>query len=321
MADPVADPTGAPAISPVPQRYHYVVLGILLLCNVMNQGHRQLLAVLLPAGMRCEPGTNGTDVAAVDDDDCIAMSVAQQGALIGPAFAGPFVLGGIPLAQMSDKFRRTTVLTVSLVLWSTAVLCQAFTTDATVVLLLRMLLGALEAGCNPSAYAILMAYWGATAKSGFAFGGYALGVYLGFGLAYCSAGLSAQGSWRSVWLYAGCAGYVVAGLTLLIKEPPRRLKPPPPKLPDGQEDLGKDGAHPGASPAAPPVFFLRKLLRSKKYCLIVAAASCTMVARFALLGWLATFCTDESWPGTLVTLSPQFRPDGVDLRHALDSLP
>lgn len=271
---------------PVPHRYHYVILGVLLLCNMMNQGHRQLLAVLLPAGMRCiDPGANATDDdVGGDNDDCIAMSVAQQGALIGPAFAGPFVLGGIPLAQMSDKFRRTTVLTVSLVLWSTAVLCQAYTTNATVVLLLRMLLGALEAGCNPSAYALLMAYWGATTQSGFAFGGYALGVYLGFGLAYVSAGFSGRGSWRNVWLYAGCAGYGVAALSLLINEPPRKVKPT--VVDKIREKVAAGGS---SAPPPPPVFFLRKLLGSKKYCLIVAAASCTMVVRFALLGWLATF--------------------------------
>lgn len=43
------------------------------------------------------------------------------------------------------------------------------------VLLLRILLGAFEAGCNPSNYAILMAYWGSSTRSGFAFGCYALG--------------------------------------------------------------------------------------------------------------------------------------------------
>lgn len=244
------------------------------------QGHRQLLAVLLPAGMRCLPDLDNSTVMA--NGDCIDIEVAQQGALIGPAFAGPFVLGGIPLAQLSDRFRRTTVLTVSLVCWSTAVLCQAFTTDVSVLLVLRMLLGAFEAGCNPSAYAILMAYWGASTRSGFAFGGYSLGVYIGFGLAYCSAGLSGPGNWRQVWMFAGIAGYCVAGLTLLIKEPPRAAKPK-------KEVIAATGTGLSQQPADDTTHWFRKLMGSRKYVLIVAAASSTFFARFALLGWLATF--------------------------------
>eukprot|EP00035_Acanthoeca_spectabilis_P002413 m.87439 g.87439 ORF g.87439 m.87439 type:complete len:171 (+) comp11559_c0_seq1:262-774(+) len=120
------DPADAPETSEI-SRYHCLVLLILLLCNVMNQGHRQLLAVLLPTGMRCFPTTgNQTEADIGGNDDCIEMGVEEQGLLLGPAFAVPFVLGGIPLAQLSDKFRRTSTLTVSLVCWSTAVLCQVY---------------------------------------------------------------------------------------------------------------------------------------------------------------------------------------------------
>lgn len=93
-------------------------------------------------------------------------------------------------------------------------------------------------------------------------------IYVGFGLAYCSAGVSGPESWRKVWLYAGCAGYCVALLTLLVKEPVRKKKekskPKAAGVEEGAEE-GKEGkAVSRDRPEGKPKHWFRVLMGSRR---------------------------------------------------------
>ena len=73
-------------------------LVLLVVVLTLNQGHRQLYAVLLPAGLACrENGTN-----SFGDTDCIEISHADQGVLIGPCFTVPFLLAGATGASRGE---------------------------------------------------------------------------------------------------------------------------------------------------------------------------------------------------------------------------
>ena len=94
------------------------LLALLTATFTVLQGTRQLMAVLLPAGLACGADSNTTT-------DCIAVSAAEHGLLTGWAFTLPFCVAGFPLALLSDRHDASSVLSATVLGWAAAVAAMA----------------------------------------------------------------------------------------------------------------------------------------------------------------------------------------------------
>ena len=152
-----------------------VLLLVLLLIYVLNQADRLVLAVLIPAGLRCSGSNSSEDATcqATEDNnsstasmanytDCIEFDDNEQGlltgdmeisllyeplsfhiilVLLGPAFTVIYVLAGLPLAYLADTRSRSLVLLIGIAFWSVIVLLTGFVQQFWELLLLRIFLG------------------------------------------------------------------------------------------------------------------------------------------------------------------------------------
>ncbi len=160
----------------------------------------------------------------------------QLGFLLGPANIIFYVLVGIPLARLVDLYPRKYVLAggITFIGGITALggLAQSFVQ----LFMSRMLVGAGGSAHAPGSYSMLADYFPPARlpraigflQLGF-IGGNVLGIYLGGVLLTLVSGwpvahwmgLTIHG-WQWVLMMVGAPGFVIAGLLLLAKEPPRR---------------------------------------------------------------------------------------------------
>ena len=130
-----------------------VLLAVLFLIYVLNQADRLVLAVLIPAGLRCDPSSDNNDSAdcfSTDDNytinvsnftDCVSFNNAEQGLLTGPAFTIIYVIAGLPLARLADTASRSLVLLIGLAFWSAMMVLSGSVAFFWELLLLRVFLG------------------------------------------------------------------------------------------------------------------------------------------------------------------------------------
>ena len=150
-----------------------VILLVLFVVYVLNQADKLVLAVLIPAGLRCEAGASSScpnttfnataNITAANPyysapfsdegnysmsndttvlpTDCIHFSDDEQGIMTGPAFTVVYVIAGLPLARLADTRSRALILLVGLAFWSVMMLLTGFVNKFWELLLLRILLG------------------------------------------------------------------------------------------------------------------------------------------------------------------------------------
>lgn len=202
--------------------YPWYVVGVLMLAFVLSFADRQILGLLLTPVRRD-----------------LGLSDAQMSLLLGPAFALPFILAGLPLGRLADRYSRRALITIGLLVWSTATLLCAFARDFGELLLARAVIGIGEAALAPAAYSLIVDYF-ARERRATALSVFGLGIYLGVGLAFMLGGvviayamqhgamsLSLFGAvrpWQAVFLCLGGAGIVLSPLLLTVREPPRQAR-------------------------------------------------------------------------------------------------
>ena len=129
----------------------YIILLILLLIYVLNQADRLVLAVLIPSGLKCNvetadecnnSATNISDVNVTNaNEDCISFNDYEQGLITGPAFTVVYVLCGLPISRIADKWSRAITLLIGLATWSSVAFFTGFVQKFWQLLLLRIFLG------------------------------------------------------------------------------------------------------------------------------------------------------------------------------------
>ena len=127
----------------------YIVLLLLLLIYVLNQADRLVLPVVIPSGLRCESGSvNICDNSTANDsnatttkEDCISFSDYEQGLITGPAFTVVYVLFGLPISRIADRWSRSITLLIGLITWSAVAFFTGFVQTFWQLLLLRIFLG------------------------------------------------------------------------------------------------------------------------------------------------------------------------------------
>lgn len=121
--------------------YVWYVLGLLTVVNVFSYMDRTALSVLLPSIKRE-----------------LTLSDGQLGLLIGFAFFLFYAMCGIPVARWADRGNRSTVISITLAVWSVMAMLNGAAQNFWHLLVARIGLGAGEAGCIPAGQSIISDY-------------------------------------------------------------------------------------------------------------------------------------------------------------------
>ena len=202
--DPLAD-SAAPLVPLVSAGYRSYALVVLLLVYTVNFLDRQIVTIL------AEPIKND-----------LGISDTQLGLLTGLAFGVVYCGLGLPLARLADKANRVWIISGSLAVWSACtVLCGRAVKFPTLVLA-RMGVGVGEAGCTPTAHALIADYTPkAQRASALAF--FSMGTPLGGLLGLAMGGIIADAfGWRRAFLVAGLPGLILALVVLFTLREPRK---------------------------------------------------------------------------------------------------
>ena len=182
-----------------------VVLGLLLLIYTSNFIDRTILATLGQA-------------IKVD----LGISDAQLGLLQGLAFAIFYTALGVPLARLSERVNRVSLISICLAVWSIMTALCGIAQSFLQLFLFRIGVGIGEAGCTPPAHSLISDLYGPK-KRATALGIYSIGIPLGMMIGAVSGGwLTDTFNWRIAMVVVGLPGLLLALVfRLLAREPVR----------------------------------------------------------------------------------------------------
>ncbi|MGU7783293.1 MFS transporter [Burkholderia sp. PU8-34] len=165
------------------------------------------------------------------------LTDTQIGLLLGTAFGVFYSSVGLPFGYLIDNYNRRNLLIAGVVIWSTMTVLSGFAHDATVLFVGRMGVGFGEAVLTPAAYSLIKDTFPEN-RRGRAYGVYLFGSSIGTGAALVVAGslsnmfdgmnhgqfpvLAGFSTWQYVLMVIGAAGFPIAALGLMIREPARR---------------------------------------------------------------------------------------------------
>ncbi|KAF7990357.1 hypothetical protein HCN44_000162 [Aphidius gifuensis] len=158
--------------------------------------------------------------------------------LAGPSFIAVFTIVGVILGIAADRFNRVRLLAMCVFVFSIAIILMGTVTQYWQMVLLRMLLAAGEAGCNPLATGLL-SDWFDEEQRGLVMSIFNWGIYGGYGIAfpvgrYIPALNFWDLGWRVCYYGAGVIGLIIAAMTgLTLVEPARKSI--------GEDSTGADG--------------------------------------------------------------------------------
>lgn len=190
--------------------YAWYVIVVLALCHALSFVDAKLPFIL---------------VEAIKAD--LDLTDTQIGLITGPAFSLTYAICAIPIAKISDRYSRTRVITVSILVWSglTAAggAAQSFPTFA----LSRIGVAVGESGLSPAAHSIISGYTTPASRPK-AMAIYGLGAALGTTVALSLGGLiSDHHGWRTALYLVGASGIILVLLVVLTVKEPARLSDTP----------------------------------------------------------------------------------------------
>lgn len=192
------------------------VLALLAITWVVAYLDRKIIAILVPDLKR--------DLLLTD----VQASLVQ-----GVAFAVLFVIAGLPIGRLVDKYNRRNIVIFGVLCWSTMTILCGFTRSYESLFVTRMFVGLGEACLAPAA-ASMVADCFVPEKRGKAMGAMLMGGAVGTALSAFLAGavlerFAAGGSgilqgfsaWQITFMVAGLPGLVLAPALLTLREPER----------------------------------------------------------------------------------------------------
>ena len=165
----------------------------------------------------------------------------QASLLVGAAFTSFYVLFLIPIGFAADRFSRRKVLAICLFIWSLATIACGWVEGFVALFVMRMLVGAGEAGLAPCVHGIIgdsfpreamakpLALQGIGFQVGSAVGVAAAGAVLAAGAAGSFAGLPVIGempAWRIAFIVIGIPGIAALLLIPLLHDPKEAVAKP-----------------------------------------------------------------------------------------------
>lgn len=220
--------------SPSFSRKQWYVVSLLMLAYVFSFVDRQILYLLI------EP---------IKAD--LEISDTQFSLLSGLAFSLFYVVMGVPIAFLSDRYSRVRIIAIGITFWSLATVACGLSKNFLHLFVARMGVGVGEAALTPAAYSILSDIF-PREKLGRALGMYSMGAFLGGGLAFLVGGyvidlmnnvpsidlaiLGKVQPWQLTFIVVGLPGILVALMIIaIIREPERKTEGQPikPGVKDG----------------------------------------------------------------------------------------
>ena len=210
----------------------------------------------------------------------------QISALQGLAFVMTYIGLCIPIGRLIDRFNRVLIMIGGILVWSVATITCGFSRNYMEMFISRLGVGAGEASIHPGAVSILGDYFGPdqVAKP---LSVYMMGPYLGAGIAmifgaqvlHWASGtdtiyfpiLGEVSAWQLTFIVVGLPGFLIAGLFLTIREPPRI---------GGNQN----------SNSVPPWTQIISHIRKNKtvYSAIIIGNSCLIIVLYGLQSWVPT---------------------------------
>jgi len=191
----------------------YFVLAILLITFASNQWSRQAMYYL------CDFSSGSIDPFKYMNRG-LNFSKEMYAALASFGFTLVFAIVSLFSGDVSDKYSRNQITSLSCLVWSVATAAQSFATKFSDLVPLRAIIGASQAFYNPAAYTLLADIFPAR-MVGSINGIFSGGIYLGGALASLSIVLDDIIGWRSTLLLIGGIGIVASILCFLIIPEPR----------------------------------------------------------------------------------------------------
>jgi MFS family permease len=223
-----------------------ITLWVLLLVYILNFLDRQILNIL------AEP-IKGE----------LGLSDTELGLLAGPAFAVFYAVLGIPIARFADRVatNRSTLISVSLVIWSGMTVLCGFAQNFWQMALARIGVGVGEAGCTPAAHSLISDAV-APEKRASAIAFYGMGVPIGTLLGLVIGGVVNDiWGWRAALMLVGAPGVLLALLLPFLLKEPRRF------------GLAKGDSAPSGPPPVPVFDAMAEIFTSRAYVWLLVAAS------------------------------------------------
>jgi MFS family permease len=200
--------------------YAWSVVAILMVAYVFSFIDRQILSLL---------------VGPIERD--LGVSDTSMGLLMGFYFALFYTFCGIPLGRLADRRSRRRIIALGVLGWSLMTGACGLARVYWQFALFRMGVGVGEASLSPAAYSLITDSFPRERRAT-AVSVYAMGIYIGTGLAYLLGGLvigyvSAKGAlelpllgavrpWQLVFLLLGAAGAAFTLVLLTVREPARQ---------------------------------------------------------------------------------------------------
>jgi MFS family permease len=237
--------------------YRYLVVGLLAVVYTFNFMDRQIMSTLAEP-IRKELGFSDTAL----------------GALGGLTFALFYTTFGIPVAWLSDRFKRVWIMAAACGIWSLFTAGCGLATNFTQLAVSRIMVGAGEAGGSPPSYSLISDYF-PPKERGTGLALYSLGVPLGsmMGVLYGGRVAAAYG-WRMAFFAVGLPGVILALIMLLVIREPKR---------GGLDEfaLGTE-AH---EPPPPAMQVISGFFTNRTLLLVAIACGLSAFVGYAMLNW------------------------------------
>lgn len=178
-------------------------LAVLFGINLMNFFDRQVAGALAEP-VRLEFG----------------MSDVQIG-FVNTVFTLIYAAVGLPLGRLTDRWLRTRLVAMGVAFWSLLTAASGLATSYYGYIAARVGVGIGEASCAPASQSLIGDLYPAERRAR-AMAIFMLGLPLGLFSAYLLSGyIGERWGWRAAFFVACVPGLLLAGLALLVKEPPR----------------------------------------------------------------------------------------------------
>lgn len=203
-----------------PRREAWYTVGVLALCTTFALLDQGILGLLIQR--------------IIED---FRLTDTQASLLLGPAFAFVYVIVGIPLSPLIDRWVRKRIIAIGITVWSLATAACGLAGNFGQLFAARMVVGAGEAVNGPTAYSMVSDLFPRD-KLPRAIYGLQIGSVAGGGLSLLLGGamisiIAAVGTptlpfvgelrpWQAVMMGVGLPGLLVALLLTTVKEPVRR---------------------------------------------------------------------------------------------------
>lgn len=167
----------------------------------------------------------------------LRLSDLQVGLLLGPAFGLFYVVAGLPLGLLADRFSRRKLLAAGIAVWCCMTALASTTKNFIPLFATRLGVGLGEATVAPCSLSLISDLFPREQRPR-AVGLFMAGTFLGAGIAFLFGGLlvhkiaslpsitvpifGEMRPWQATFLLVGLPGLALAAMMLFIREPERR---------------------------------------------------------------------------------------------------